>query len=76
MTPAQSFHPSSCDDLPTILSKEEQVVASAPMVIITHDVYCLLEYLDGVDRQHVAELYDVNDQLDRLEAIPKRPSSQ
>ncbi|KAG8749504.1 hypothetical protein FRC14_001307 [Serendipita sp. 396] len=69
MTPAQSFHPSFRDDLSTVPSEEEQALAtaSAPMEIITHDVNRLLEYLDGVDRQRVAEHDDVKDQLDRVE---------
>ncbi|KAG8804649.1 hypothetical protein FRC17_005916 [Serendipita sp. 399] len=69
MTPAQSFHPSFRDDLSTVPSEEEQALAtaSAPMEIITHDVNRLLEYLDGVDRQRVAEHEDVKDQLDRVE---------
>ena len=72
MTPAQSFHPSFRDDLSTVPSEEEQAVASAPMEIITHDVNRLLEYLDGLDRQRVAEHDDVKDQLDRLEDGLKR----
>lgn len=74
MTPAQSFHPSFRDDLSTVPSEEEEAmaVASAPMEIITHDVNRLLEYLDGVDRQRVAEHDDVKNQLDRLEDGLKR----
>ncbi|KAG8796881.1 hypothetical protein FRC16_009411 [Serendipita sp. 398] len=74
MTPAQSFHPSFRDDLSTVPSEEEQTLAtaSAPMKIITHDVNRLLEYLDGVDRQRVAEHGDVKDQLDRVEDELKR----
>jgi hypothetical protein len=72
MTPAQSFHPSFLDDLSTVPSEEEQAVASAPMEIITYDVNRLLEYLDGLDRQRVAEHGDVKYQPDRLEDRFKR----
>ena len=69
MTPAQSFHPSFRDDLSTIPSEDEEALAEAPapMEIISHDVNRLVQYLDGVDRQRVAEHDDVKDQLDRVE---------
>ena len=68
MTPAQSFHPSFRDDLSTVPSEDEELAAaSAPMEIITHDVNRLLEYLDGVDMQRMAEHDDVKDQLYRVE---------
>jgi len=74
MTPAQSFHPSFRDDLSTIPSEDEEALAAAPapMEIISHDVNRLVQYLDGVDRQRIAEHADVKDQLDRVEDELKR----
>ncbi|PVF95325.1 hypothetical protein CPB86DRAFT_597981 [Serendipita vermifera] len=69
MTPSPRFHPSFRDDLTTVPSEEEEALATAstPMEIITHDVNRLLQYLDGVDRQRMAEHNDVKAQLDRVE---------
>jgi hypothetical protein len=71
MTPAQSFHPSLRDDLSTVPLEDEEALATAPapMGIINHDVNHLAQYLDGMDRQRVAEYEYVEDQLDRVEEL-------
>lgn len=74
MTPAQSFHPSFRGDLSTVPSEDEEALATAPapMEIISHDVNRLVQHLDGMDRQRVAEHEDVKDQLDRVEEELKK----
>jgi hypothetical protein len=44
------------------------------MEIITHDANRLLEYLDDVDRQRMAERDDVRAQLDRVKDRSKKLS--
>jgi hypothetical protein len=74
MTPAQSFHPSTQDDLSIVPSDDEEASATAPapMEIIGHDAGCLVQYLDGMDSQRVAEHEDVKDRLDQVEEELKK----
>jgi hypothetical protein len=57
-------------------SEDEEALATtlAPMETISHGVNRLVQYLDGMDRQRVAEHEDVNDQLDRIEEERKKPA--